>query len=471
LGVKAKSFFMRQCLLFLLLSVLILSGCASKHYAKVAKKYDQAGLYRDAATMYYQSVAANNKNIEAKLGLQRNGQLLLQEKLDLFKTHYDNNAVKDAVYSYIDAQNYYEQVKGVGVQLIFPSETKVYYDEVKEKYLSQRYIEAMQALDVESFASAEAILSEILSIDKTYKDSQTQWVTAKYEPIYRQGNEQYANGLYRTAYYSFNTIITGVGTYKDAVDRKAEALDKAMITIAVAPFASNYSYQTISAQTLRTKAISEIGQVKSPFYKIVADDVINSLPQDGKKSSMSKIQPFISTYSQSIAAKAVLVGHLVTLQEVQGDLQVKERKGYLRRSEEYTDKTTGEKKTRTVYDKTTYSEYSRKNSSLIVFEYSLIDVKTGAILVSDAITLSNDASTNYASFQGDAKKLVPGTWKSKSEASTADEVWDSTDAVSKLQTLLDAPREIKSAQVITSELIAQAAKNTAAAIEKYNPEK
>jgi hypothetical protein len=462
---------MRQLLPIITILAILVSGCASKHYAKQAKKYDQAGLFRDAAQMYYQSVVANNKNIEAKLGLQRSGQLVLQEKLEQFKTNFDNNATKEAVYSYIDADKYFNMVKGVGVNLIFPSETKVYYDEVKEKYLSGRYAEALQALDVESFASSEAILSEILSIDNAYKDSKTHWITAKYEPVYRQANEQYNNSLYRTAYNNYNVILSGAGTYKDVADRKAQALDKAMITIAVAPFAYNFSFQSSSTQTLRAKLINELGTMKSPFYKVVSDPLISVLPVDGRKSLTAQLVPYLSINAQSFSVRAVLTGHIVKLQEVQGNLTANDRKGYLKRTEEYVDKTTGEKKSRTVYDKVVYQEYLKKNSSLVLFEYSLIDVKTGSILVSDAINLSDEAGVNYVSFQGDTKRLVPGYWKFKDKESSEDAVWDNTDQVNKLKALLDAPRDVKSAQSITADLLTQAAKKAVASIENYNPEK
>ena len=79
----------------LFLSSLLLFGCASKRFGKKAKEFDSAGLYVDAARMYYESVLANGNNIESKLGLQRNGQLVLAEKLELFKTQYNNNAYKN----------------------------------------------------------------------------------------------------------------------------------------------------------------------------------------------------------------------------------------------------------------------------------------------------------------------------------------------------------------------------------------
>jgi hypothetical protein len=454
-----------------LVGALVSFSCASKKFAKQANKYAEAGLYRDAAQMYYRSVVANNKNIEAKLGLQRTGQLVLQEKLAAFKTHYDNNAVKEAVYAYIDANSYYDQVKSVGIMLVFPPENNVYYDEVKEKYLHGRYAEGLQTLDVEDFPSAEQIFAEILKIDATYKDSKTHFTTAKYEPQYRRGIEQFNNGLYRTSYYTYNNIIAGTGNYKDAIDKRSEALSKALITINVVPFQMSHPSLASNTQILRTKSIGELSQLKSPFYKVVADEVLNQLPSDGRKSQPKDLIPFMATYSESITAKAVLTARIIRIDENNNDAQVTTKHGYIKSMIETVDKTTGEKKSVPKYDKVSYKEISQTNTSQVVFEFTLIDVKSGAILVTDAATLNNSSNIHYASYQGDTKNLIPGYWKTADKESPEDAVYDNKDKVSQLRDLLNATREIKQAEMLTNELLTDASKRMAKSIELYNPEK
>lgn len=451
--------------------VLSLTACASKKFAKQAEKYAEAGLFRDAAQMYYQSVAANPKNIDAKMGLQRTGQLLLQDKLTSFKSHYDNNATKEAVYAFIDAQNYFNQVRNVGVTLLFPAEQNVYYNDVKDKYLQTLYSQGLQTLDVEDFASSERTFSEILSIDAAYKDSKTHFTTAKYEPMYRKAVEQFETGLYRTSYWGFNQIIDGTGNYKDAIARKAEALSKAIITVAVVPFYPSSYVASGNAQVLRTKTISELTQLKSPFYKVVTDEALNTLPIDGRKSQLKDLLPFLSTYSQSILAQTVLTGRILNIAERNEPTKSTEKKGYLKRVEEVVDKTTGEKKKVTHYDKVVYHEFSQRNTASVSFEFALIDVRSGAILVTDMVTLSNESFANFASYNGDTKRLIPGYWKQADKESPEDVVNDNSDKVAALQALLGAPREIKTAQGLTAELLTNISRRVASAIENYNPEK
>ncbi len=454
----------------IILLIFSITSCASKRYAKQARKLDEAGLFREAAEKYYKSLVSNDKNIDALTGLQRSGQLVLQEKLDLFKTYYQNSSIKEAVYAFIDADSYYQKINSAGVKLIFQQDFTVYYKEVKEKYLSKRYAEGLQALDVEEFVPAESILKEIIYIDPNYKDSKTQWITAHYEPIYRKSNEFMQNNLNRKAYYSFNEITMGVGTYKDAVNLRLNTLNLATITIAIAPIYYPYAAYNTLAQTLKSKISNEINAIKSPFYQLITDDLITMLPDDGKKSLPAFILPYIKSSQNSFKAKTVLVGRISRFSEEAGKPQTVEKKGFLKYTEEYTTET-GEKKARTIYDKVVYNEYAQSNRILLIFDYSLIDVKTGVLIVSDAITISRDDQLHYATYDGDIKKLVPGYWKAKDKESSEDVISDNQDKLNELKNLLNSKKDLKTTLVLANEAIQDISVKVATSIENYNPEK
>ena len=59
-----KYFLWFLCVLFMA------SGCASKRYTKKASKFEEAGLYKDAAKYYYEAVKRKDRNVQAKLNLQ-----------------------------------------------------------------------------------------------------------------------------------------------------------------------------------------------------------------------------------------------------------------------------------------------------------------------------------------------------------------------------------------------------------------
>ena len=124
---------MKTFLLLLVTVLLFFSSCSSRRNYNKAQKFDQAGLYTDAANLYYKSLVANKNNIDAKLRLQRTGQMVLEDKIEVFKTQYINGAVKEAVYAYRTAESYFKHLSALGVKLFLQDEQKVYYNEVKDK--------------------------------------------------------------------------------------------------------------------------------------------------------------------------------------------------------------------------------------------------------------------------------------------------------------------------------------------------
>jgi len=463
---------MHKVLLYfvVLISLAMVSqGCASKRYAKKARKLDQAGYYRDAAQLYYQSVAANRNNIEARNGLQRSGQLVLNDKVNLFKNYRSSNAVRDAVYAWLDAEAYHRQVTGVGVDLMFPVQLRGDYEVVKEQYLATRYQEGTRALGSEDFANAEVILNEILSIDPAYKDCQTLWVTAKYEPIYRSGVANFNNKLYRSAWYDFNDVVAGTNGYKDAVTRREEALAKAQITIAMAPVMYLYSVRADHAQNVRNSILNSLNRMQTPFYKVVPDNLITNMPFDGLGGRLLMMPGWIKGQSSVIKAQTVLATQVQRFQVIVGDRTSMRKTGYLKGTEDYLDN--GIKKSRPKYDKVYYHEYQQRNAVSLQVEFALIEVRTGNILVTDVVGINLEDQVLYAGYDGDVKKLVPGYWKNKDKALPEDAVYDSSDKISQLTSLLNARRDPLPSQTMASDAINQVGNAIAAAIEAYNPER
>ncbi len=190
--------------LVLLLSItLIFTACASKRYLKKGLELENSGLYSDAANQYYNSLLKNINNIDAKIGLQRTGQLVFDDYIEKFKNQYSNGTTKDAVYAFLNAENYYSKIKKVGLNLIFPEEQRSYYKEVEDVYLSSLYKDAIKALELEEFASSEKIFSEILSLNNNYKDAKSKWIIARYEPIYREGVQLMNSDMFRSSYFTF----------------------------------------------------------------------------------------------------------------------------------------------------------------------------------------------------------------------------------------------------------------------------
>ena len=131
---------------FLALALLVVSCSGSKSFSKKAEKLDEAGLYAEAADMYLQSAQRNIKNIDAKIGLKKTGQQVLNDKLSVF---FKNMAMGDskgeAVSAYLEAKRYQEQVQRLGVVLEVPDHYKADFDRVKGEHLVDLYDQGQAA--------------------------------------------------------------------------------------------------------------------------------------------------------------------------------------------------------------------------------------------------------------------------------------------------------------------------------------
>ncbi|MBS2100608.1 hypothetical protein [Carboxylicivirga linearis] len=456
--------------IILLMSVIAFSSCKSKRLVNKATKFDDAGLYMDAAQLYYQSLAANQNNIDAKLGLQRTGQLVYEDKIKLFKTQYTNGNTKDAVYAYLDADKYFNKVSVLGIKLIGQEEQLTYFEEVKDKYLGELYQSARQALSLEEFAQSESQFNEILSIDANYKDAKSQWIVSKYEPIYRRANKLYNTQLFRSSYFDFDIINKGTKGYKNSIELQQAALDNARLTIAILPMQMrSRSYQTNATKCIQS-VFNGIQSISSPFYQVIDSKSIQTIKDwDQIKDANMAIQ-LAKKWGHRFEAKSILQTDMTRLSKRQSRLSKVEKKGYLKKTIEVTNASTNQKEKKVVYEKVRYYEYKQTSSLLMEVNYSLTRIDKDELGVSNTFSANLSDEIHYAKFDGDFKKLVPGYWKSASTDSDDDKIYDDESSIAKLHSLFKNKQTLKSTYDLEKEAYANCATQITDDLINYKPE-
>lgn len=442
--------------------ILLFSACASKRFAKKAAKFDQAGLFEDAASYYLLAVQKNPANVDAKLGLRKTGQLTLDKKLAEFMQLYKQADYQQSVYKYIIAEDYYKKVKSAGVDLVYPESYKSYYEEAKGDFLNKKYIEGIDMLNREEFTDAKTVFEEIKKIDVNYKDVKEKYIIAKYEPIYREANHLLDNKLYRQAYYKFIEIINGAKEYKQSANLRDEAREKGTITILATDFICLQGSQKAATQALTAKLKDQLLNSNNPFIRLIDPaSVSTNLYTNGK----------INFQTASLAGiKAVLTGSVSEVTATEGKLIKTTKRGYLK--EVIKEKNAaGEEIEKVNYHKTEYFEFEMQNQARFGLNFKLISTENSEVMVSDMFTLSNTDKVHYATFTGDKKKLIPGYWKNKNSKSPEDIVKDNWGDVNNLKNLLNAGQQIKAVSILTGELVDQSASRIATKINNYNPEK
>ncbi len=447
--------------LLLLSIIMLVAGCASKRYTKKAAKFEEAGLYEDAAEYYYQAVKKKDSNVDAKLGLRKNGQLALDRKLADFTSAYKQSDYKKAVYNYLDAEKYYNKIKAVNVDLDFPEYHKEYYAEAKSDYLNKKYADGVDKLNREDFSAALVVLEEMKGIDANYKDVKELYIIAKYEPMYRDANQYLETELYRKAYYTFETIIKGAGSYKQSVALKDEAQEKGTITILVIDLSyTNHRYKETAVE-VTSGLKGKLSRLNNPFIKIIDPSSLNVNIYENGQMNMKA--------ANLAGIKSVLTGSVTKVSAINGRLNKNEKRGYIKEVTKTKDKE-GNEIEKIKYYKTTYWEYEQSNRANLALNFKLVSTEDNSVMVSDMISNNNSDRIHYATFGGDKKKLIPGYWKSKNSNSKEDVKKDNKSDIKKLQNLLKADKSIKSAQTLLNELMSKSVNKMTEKVDKYNPE-
>jgi hypothetical protein len=456
----------KHLILVVILITVALFSCTSKKYSKLALKNEQAGLFEDAAELYLISLAANKKNIDAKIGARKNGQIAIDKKLAAFTKAYSSGQNNIAVYNFLDAKKYLDRFATNGIELDMALQYKEQFNEAKKIYIEEKYKEAILLLNNEKFFESSTILIEINSLENTYKDTKELLITAHNEPLYRKGKAYLDNKYYRKAYYVFSEIIKGVGNYKESTQYKQDALNGAQFAIWVKDI-ENINDQIFAAK-LKSNIVNELINAANPFIKVIENP--NILGSENKAllntSIFDKVTSNLNAQKVDLKGiKAILVTKIEKIVKVTGNLTSNSGRGFNK-----TTKTNANGQKIDEFNKVEYKEFFQTNYTKCFFKLQLISTENNEVLASDASNFQTADELHFATYDGNYSNLIPGYWKDANSPSGEDKVKNNYNEIQNLQNLFKAKRNIKSTEVLLNELISEITLKTRTRIINYNPE-
>ena len=444
----------------LCVSLALLTGCSgSKSFAKKGEKLDEAGLYAEAADMYLQSAQRNPKNVDAKIGLKKTGQQVLNDKLsEFFKQFSMGDTKAEAVDAYLSAQDYADRVQRLGVTLEIPDNYKTDFNQVKGEYLVQLYTEGQDLLGKQDFKAAEAKFSRIAQLEPGYKDASSLQNIAYLEPLYRSGKTHLEAGQYRAAYNDLDKVLAKDGAYKDSKALQNEALTKGQYSIAVLPFSSAGARKEVTAR-VQAYAITALTEVNDPFLKVVDRENIDRILQEQRLglSGVVDEQTAVSA-GKLMGAQAVLMGTVMDYREEAGQLRRSTKDGFESYRVRQLNPETNEYVYVTKYKPVKYVEYYQENKVYASFSYKLVSLETGEVLLSKVADKETSDHVYYASYDGNKENLIPAR----------DGIVETNDRARRdLIGLLSAPREMKPMSTLSNDLLRSTTSGMAGALQQH----
>lgn len=388
------------------------SCTTTKGLLKQATAFEQNGLIADAAEYYLQAVNKKPTNVDAKLGLVRCGQQVIDKKIAMFEEVYKSGNNEKSVELFNDIERYRSRVLRTGTELYVSAESREMYEDAKNVVINQKYAEGNEQLKAGNFKEAEAAFREVVSLKKNFKDTQSKLQIAVCEPYYRTATSQFDGGHYRSAYRTIEKMQSQYATYKDIIEIKSACLAYGRLHVVIPPVKSNWLNRT-KAENVRNALTQYISEIPSPFITIYSN--IDNLPQEGQV--------------------VVLDFALNSYNYYKSDLYDEEARGWLRRKEKKGDETV------TVYDKAIYHICSQNCSLSFKIVGNMYDASTGNQLYNRKFTLTSNDGIRYAWFDGNPKNLVKGHWRKTRDMDKQEEyVEDNSRANRELAELFDSRR-------------------------------
>lgn len=461
---------MRWTVYILFLMTIITACSGSNRYYKFGSQLSEAGLHREAAERYMESLRRNRNNVKAQIALRQDGQIVLDEHLQNFYLAHTTGDHSKAVREYELATRYRDMVGQYGVRLIFPDNYRPMFVESETVHLNGLYERANRFIDEERFAEAEDLLKEITRLRSDFEDAIELKNLAFVEPRYQQALEAYDAGRYRRAYYLFAEIESRSPDFRDTRRLRELAKERGLFTVGVLAFENRTSINGLES-LIMARLLSEVQRIDDPFLRFIDRTNTDKILAEQRLSLEGAIDQRTAVMAgEMLGAKALLRGVVLEASEVEGDVQVENRKGFHGVPVNVTDPKTGVTSTQLQYNRVFYQHFTQQNEVTVTFQFQLVSTATGEILLSDVLELSTRDRAEYARFEGDHRHLYAGTWRHQNRPSQEDRIYNSFRAKRELNNSLQASDEVTSVSTLRSQLIRDLSNRVARQLQNVNPE-
>jgi tetratricopeptide (TPR) repeat protein len=431
-----------RLLLFVILSIALSACSASRSFTKKGQKLAAAGLHDEASLAYMQALGHDRSNIDARVGLRQSAQIALNSYLDRFFRSHAQAEHKDAVYQFRKAEGFYNDVTAFNIELEFPTYYRQNYEEDLEAYLSAIYQQGNALLEQQRFKDAEVLFKEVNTLKPGYRDVGSLKKMSQIVPAYSSGRQWFEQGSYRKAYDFLDQAFRLDPAYRDVSDLRRVAKERATLTVAVMPFENSnaYSYST----NLTSFIVSELARANNEFIVLIDREHTEKVIREQKFSlQFGSNDNATLRAGELMGARLLLTGRILDMGVANPNMRHVEKTGY----ESYQEKVYNTEKKRmenvTRYRKVMYSEFNGSSSVRMKIQYQLISAETGAILLSDVFESSETDEVRYISYDGNARNLFAGTWRSRNEPHPSDRVFQSFSQKREVDQLLGARRDFR----------------------------
>ena len=394
------------------------SSCnGAKSYVKKAKKMEEVGMMEQAAAHYMTALRKKPSNLDAITGLKRTGQIVLQKHFADFDEAVIRNDRETAISSFKEADKYFEQVKSLGVTLIFPAEKRTMFESVKNAHVQEIYVEGSGHLENLRYAEALDVFEKIEELVPGFKDAKELGDYCYCKPRYDEADEHIGNEMYRSAHKLYSEIVARDASYEDAQKKLQEALDAGKYTIALMKFENGTTTANVQNKLSAYVEQSLMGSA-DPFLTIVDRESLELILQEQHLELSGLTSGTELEIGSLLGAKAILKGTVMDCSYSKTSLHQENKSGFEKYRVEKIN-SEGKKYYETKYRPTSYRTYSQSGSLNMSFNLKLISMETGTVLKSETVQVTLTDQISYAYYGGNKDNLYPSRMNGEVDSSVS----------------------------------------------------
>ena len=442
-------------LLLLVALMLFLSGCAFKRHVRIGMKYEQAEMHQLAVDNYLLSLQKKyNNNDAARIGLMRAAKRFSDELEMKINDAYVFMQDDQVVAFFLQLRNLKDKSALYNVDVDISQKTLGQFEEARNRHLRLTYTRAQEMLESDRFAEAERMLAEVIQIDRNYERAGELYAFARCEPLYREARQLMDAKLYRSAYHTFSRLLNMNSAYKDARVLQREAMQFAILTIAMQPFKNAYAHPYLTAQ-IQEAVKQEFLRNNNPFLRFVSTDHTQKMLEE-QRLALANGLPF--DISMVIPVRVFLTAGINNAQYTTSGIRKTEQKAYWR----YVDKNR-----QLQYKKVFYFVHEQTANAYFQCAYEFARVENSIIIAVDKVEKTYTDRVQYARSEYDPKDLFPADWG----AGVKDTMYTDNARVYAMRQLFDARSDLINREGFERMFAGAVAIEMYKKISAYDPEK
>lgn len=446
---------MRLIVLFLTLATVLLTACnGPKALTKRGLELQDAGMYKQAAEMYFLALRKKRGMVDAMVGLRSAGQGYIDMQVGDFQRASLDGRRADALKLYDDMLAYQTRISSVDVDLLIPTSVTTDYENHLDDHLIELDEQGHAQLESEDFSGAAETFKEIIRLDPEYKDAQSLYTIARAEPLYRQAESDLSNALYRAAYNGLAQVLALDASYKNAPSLSEQALEEGRFNLAVLTFESRRQNADVALE-LRSGVQNGLIQSSDPFIGVVDRTQREEILAE-QQLSISGISDEQVEVGGIAGARAMLTGAILMYTMETGSPLSTPRPGFRRYFKEVQDEE-GKTKKVAAFAPAQYVLHSQSRDVILKYELKLVSTETSQVLYSKVDEVRGSDAVEFATSLVQAGSLYPA--RSNGEVNRSGK--------NQMSKLLEARRELMPESNLRNQVLQEATRRCTRQIESF----